>query len=228
MKLAGQFSSSHYSAFRPYTSQLQTPSDQRFIHPLSQRSVNTISAALGRDLPDYHVRTTSHGLEASNSHGALTTHFTATGVQVTSGTLRWAMTLRGYGYGDAIEPVAKASPQANQNRVEYRRGPLTEWYENGPVGLEQGFTLTEPQGERNGKPLTIEIEVLGNSTLNKAPMARVYTCWIPTASNDCSTPTLAFRMPRGTIASVARGEWQKALSLGSTTMVRSTLCKSTP
>lgn len=29
-------------------------------------------------------------------------------------------------------------------RVEYRRGNVTEWYENGPLGLEQGFTLTAP------------------------------------------------------------------------------------
>jgi hypothetical protein len=123
---------------------------------------SSISAALGRDLPDYQVRTTSTGLEATNSHGTLTTHFTAAGVQVTSGTLNWTMTLRGFGYGDAIKAVAKASPQANQNRVEYRHGPLTEWYVNGPVGLEQGFTLAKPPGKRNGKLLTIAIELMGN------------------------------------------------------------------
>src|SRR6185436_9419192 len=39
------------------------------------------------------------------------------------------------------------------NRVEYRRGGLTEWYANGPLGLEQGFTLqTRPQG---AGPLTL-------------------------------------------------------------------------
>ena len=162
MKLAGQFFVITLFCFSTIHIAASDAKATKDLSPLPAAAQSTISAALGRDLPDYHVRTTSHGLEASNSHGALTTHFTATGVQVTSGTLRWAMTLRGYGYGDAIEPVAKASPQANQNRVEYRRGPLTEWYENGPVGLEQGFTLTEPPGERNGKPLTIEIEVLGN------------------------------------------------------------------
>jgi hypothetical protein len=125
---------------------------------------STISAALGRDLPDYHIRTTSTGLEATNSHGALTTHFTAAGVQLTTGTLHWKMALRGYGYGNAIKSVTKATPQANQNRVEYRRGPLTEWYENGPVGLEQGFTLTEPPGKPNGKPLTILLGLSGDLT----------------------------------------------------------------
>lgn len=74
------------------------------------------------------------------------------------------MTLRGFGYGDAINAVAKASPHANQNRVEYRRGPLTEWYVNGPVGLEQGFSLSEPPGKRNGKSLTIAIGLSGDLT----------------------------------------------------------------
>jgi len=27
------------------------------------------------------------------------------------------------------------------NRIEYRRGDVIEWYVNGPLGLEQGFTL---------------------------------------------------------------------------------------
>jgi hypothetical protein len=129
---------------------------------LPEAAQSSISAALGRDLPDYYIRTTRNGLEATNSHGALTTRFTTAGVQLTTGPLRWAMNLRGYGYGDAIKAVAKASPQANQNRVEYHRGAITEWYENGPVGLEQGFTLNEPPGKRNGRPLTIEIELTGN------------------------------------------------------------------
>jgi hypothetical protein len=94
----------------------------------------------------------------------LTTDFTAAGVQITSGNLRWAMSLRGYGYGDAIKAVAKASPQANQNRVEYRRGPLTEWYENGPAGLEQGFTLAQPPAKHNSDPLTIALTLSGDLT----------------------------------------------------------------
>ncbi|MFZ0319946.1 MAG: hypothetical protein WAL56_12555 [Candidatus Sulfotelmatobacter sp.] len=129
---------------------------------LPEAAQSSISAALGRDLADYHIRTTNSGLEAANSHGALKTRFTTAGVQVTSRNLHWTMTMRGYGYGDAITAVAKALPHANQNRVEYRRGPLTEWYENGPVGLEQGFTLTEPPAKRSGKPLTIAIELMGN------------------------------------------------------------------
>ncbi|HEY6273748.1 MAG TPA: FG-GAP repeat protein, partial [Terriglobales bacterium] len=53
------------------------------------------------------------------------------------------MALRRYGYGDAQSAVDTVNPVAKANRVEYRRGPLTEWYVNGPLGLEQGFTIRE-------------------------------------------------------------------------------------
>lgn len=45
----------------------------------------------------------------------------------------------------AAEVVA---PQARGNRVEYARDGITEWYLNGPLGLEQGFTVTRDLGCR--------------------------------------------------------------------------------
>ena len=43
------------------------------------------------------------------------------------------------------EPVA---PQARGNRIEYPRDGVTEWYLNGPLGLEQGFTVARDLGCR--------------------------------------------------------------------------------
>jgi hypothetical protein len=57
--------------------------------------------------------------------------------------LTTSMALQGYGYGTHLDPVAIASPSAANNRIEYRRGALTEWYVNGPLGLEQGFTIEQ-------------------------------------------------------------------------------------
>jgi len=39
---------------------------------------------------------------------------------------------------------------------------VTEWYENGPVGLEQGFTLAHRPGTANGQPPTLELEMKGD------------------------------------------------------------------
>ena len=48
------------------------------------------------------------------------------------------------------------------NRVEYRRGDLTEWYVNGSQGLEQGFTLAHRPGtDGEGEPLVIALGVSG-------------------------------------------------------------------
>lgn len=56
----------------------------------------------------------------------------------------WGLRLTGYGTPDKMQPVQAAQVTAKGSRLEYRRGPVTEWYENKPEGLEQGFTLAAP------------------------------------------------------------------------------------
>ncbi|MBZ5574863.1 MAG: FG-GAP repeat protein [Acidobacteriia bacterium] len=121
-----------------------------------------ISASLGKDRPEYFVHPVSGGFKA-DSRG-LASRFTQTGVEVNSGSARWGLALRGYGYRRALHSVARVAPQAAKNRVEYRRGAMTEWYVNGPMGLEQGFTVAERPGKRNGQPLTIVLDTSGNLT----------------------------------------------------------------
>jgi hypothetical protein len=71
----------------------------------------------------------------------------------------------GYGYSSALIPIDHAVVTANLNRVEYRRPGLTEWYVNGPAGIEQGFTFNErPHVERDHaltQPLTIALALNG-------------------------------------------------------------------
>jgi len=56
----------------------------------------------------------------------------------------WGLRLAGYGTPDHVQAVADAQIEMSGTRLEYRRGTITEWYENKPAGLEQGFTLHEP------------------------------------------------------------------------------------
>jgi hypothetical protein len=73
-----------------------------------------------------------------------------------------AVTLRltGYGYEGRSQRPVHAGLTANDNRVEYDRGVLSEWYINDARGLEQGFTLTQPPaGPRSGGlVLTMSVE----------------------------------------------------------------------
>ncbi|MCC6553316.1 MAG: hypothetical protein IT372_09895, partial [Polyangiaceae bacterium] len=71
----------------------------------------------------------------------------------------WTVTPSRWGCADDLSPVSGAAPEASGNRVEYRREGLTEWYVNGPLGVEQGFTVPEAPACRRagGGELVIEL-----------------------------------------------------------------------
>jgi hypothetical protein len=83
-----------------------------------------------------------------------------------SGSLR----LTGYGYGQSLRTPVEPELAGAGNRLEYRRGELTEWYVNQPDGLEQGFTFARrPPGAGNGEPLVIALAVTGGLKAELSP-----------------------------------------------------------
>ncbi len=69
-------------------------------------------------------------------------------------------------------PPGLSCRRPEANRLEYRREGLTEWYLNGPLGLEQGFTLAQSPGERRSDPLTLAFILSGNLTASIDPTGR--------------------------------------------------------
>jgi len=134
----------------------------RGLSNLPPAAQSAISATLGHGLAAYAVRREPAGLQADNAQQHLLSKFTAKEVEVRSGLAVWRMNLEGYGYGTELTPVAQVIPEADANRVQYRRGALTEWYINGPVGLEQGFTISRPLRQSKGQELTIDLAFSGN------------------------------------------------------------------
>ncbi len=128
--------------------------------PLAAQS--KVWAAVGRDVSAYHIRAVNDGFEALNSNQELTVHFTKQAAEVRTGNVRWRMILRGYGYGTTRITAGAVTPRVSANRLEYQRGPMTEWYVNGPAGLEQGFSLAEPPAQKRGERLTIALSVSGD------------------------------------------------------------------
>ena len=130
-----------------------------------------ISAAIGQGDPLYQARQVEGGFRFENANHKLVADFTKRGISVRSGTGLWTIALRGYGYSGALKPLSMSRlnrPHARLNRVEYQHGSLIEWYVNGPVGLEQGFTIKEAPEKREGQPLTIELTLSGDgSSLDK-------------------------------------------------------------
>lgn len=110
----------------------------------------------------YHIRQRKGQYHATNSAHALEIIFTEAGVQMRLEkpypTKLSDITLTRWGYGNVLEAVPKPTLVALDNRIEYQRKTLTEWYLNGPLGLEQGFTLTEPPLNKTpGEALVLEL-----------------------------------------------------------------------
>jgi len=83
------------------------------------------------------------------------TYFTPEGIRVLPRTedepsWRWGLALAGYGRAGSSPPLPRADLSPSGNRIDYRRGTLQEWYENGPRGLKQGFVLPAPPEEMAG------------------------------------------------------------------------------
>ena len=124
---------------------------------------------------EYHVtwqeRTCLPGLpaayQAPNRAHDLRSYFTPDGVRMTRRTgagpsWEWGLSLAAYGAGGGLAAPAPAQLETAQNRIEYRRGDLVEWYVNDERGLEQGFTLAAPPvGAARGGPLVLELALAG-------------------------------------------------------------------
>ncbi len=103
--------------------------------------------------------------EANNRRHKMRTIFDAESLSVvpTDGKgWEWGLRLRTYGYEGITQAPQEAMLMATDNRLEYRRGDLVEWYLNDGRGLEQGFTLSKQPGVRSDRDLLIELEFHGS------------------------------------------------------------------
>jgi len=128
------------------------------------------------------AQTPSRGFTAELSDGALR-------IQPSSDAADWSLALRGTGIGrgDDIRPV-ESLPGAGileGNRATYHRSDgSAEWYLNGPLGVEQGFTLVErPAGDFD--ELIIELTVGGG--LAPQPIAEGTAVVLRTADGDIAS-----------------------------------------
>jgi len=101
----------------------------------------------------------AENLDIANGGQGLKAHFTAQGAQLLGRNLRWQLTPLGYGRGNDLRAIESVSPRMNTKRVEYRYQALTEWYERGAGGLEQGFTISSRPARAGGSPVTIALSL---------------------------------------------------------------------
>ena len=124
---------------------------------------SAVSGTLGRDQAIFHASPTAGGFELTNRRGGVSARFDGAGAQLGTGGATLRLSLASVGYGAALQPVPAVAPRADANRVEFSRPGLSEWFLNGPAGLEHGFTLTQPPaGVRDGD-LTLGLGLGGGS-----------------------------------------------------------------
>jgi hypothetical protein len=111
-------------------------------------------------------------------------HITASphGVSVSAHGLSLGLRLQAIGAGDELVPVSSAAPVAHANRIVYDHKGVVESYTNGPLGLEQSFTVTRSPGagaqasaqaQANAQaPLTLAIALSGNARAHLSAGAR--------------------------------------------------------
>jgi hypothetical protein len=142
---------------------------ERSFDRLPLAAQGAISGVLGRDERTYHASASARGFTMGNRPHALAARFTSEGVDTRLRGTRLGLALRAWGYGGSLRPFAAVVPHARANRILYQRGALTEWYVNGPLGLEQGFTLRSSPLKRQRAPLTLALALSGNALPSLLP-----------------------------------------------------------
>jgi hypothetical protein len=138
------------------------PASHQAISSLPPAAQGVVSASLGADDPAYRATSARGGLTARNPAQHMLVTFGRLGVGVKSGGLRAGLRLRSVGEGSSARLLAATVPHADRNRVVYGWPGVSEWYANGPLGVEQGFTVARAPAGGAAGPLTLALTLSGN------------------------------------------------------------------
>ena len=115
------------------------------------------------------------GWVAVNRAQGLRARFGRLGVSVGVGGSRLGLRLMGVGFGGSLARLGSVAPTGRANRVSYPRAGVDEWYANGPLGLEQGFTVAPP---RSGGRGDLRLSMVLSGDLRATLSARGRSLWL--------------------------------------------------
>jgi hypothetical protein len=125
-------------------------------------AAGALSGALGVDDSSYHLTPRPDGVTGANSMHDLDIVFTPAGLRLSAAAYELELGLVAAGREGSREVVASVTPRAERNRVVYERGSLVEWFVNGPIGVQHGFTLEAPPPGPRTSPITLDVRVGGS------------------------------------------------------------------
>jgi trimeric autotransporter adhesin len=127
--------------------------------PLAARAL--VSRTVARDESAFRAVPVPGGFVAHNAPQGLLARFRRGGVLVRAPGGSVGLSLVGWGRGASLVALTPVWPRAAANQVSYERGGVREWYANGPLGLEQGFTVGSRLAGSGGRPLRLELQLSG-------------------------------------------------------------------
>jgi hypothetical protein len=129
--------------------------------PLSAQA--PIGSALGADDSRYWIRSAGRQLVANSTGQRLVETFTRGGARVSAGQVRLSLGVASIRSGGRT--VILRNPRsltARRNRVSYHYGAVEQWFANGPLGLEHGFTIARSLSGGGRQRLVLGLRLGGN------------------------------------------------------------------
>ena len=127
-----------------------------------------VSAALGGEDPEFAVRSSEGALVGYDQGHRLEFRVQRDRLAISSGAARLDLSFLGVGRGRRVVAAPVARPTWSGNRVVFDRGAVREWYVNGPLGVEQGFTLTTRPAGAYPASVRLALRLSGNVRVSLA------------------------------------------------------------
>ncbi|HHT9108269.1 MAG TPA: FG-GAP repeat protein [Candidatus Wunengus sp. YC64] len=121
------------------------------LHPVLN---SRISNDIGRDNSRYYAIKVDNGYMFKDEARGVSALVTAEGMTVIRNDLQWGISLEKIGDLEIAGNYGVIKPK--ENRIEVEKGVVTEWYVNGPGGLQQGWVVKERPQSGDGLVLCMK------------------------------------------------------------------------
>ncbi|GIW11956.1 MAG: hypothetical protein KatS3mg061_3013 [Dehalococcoidia bacterium] len=103
-----------------------------------------LSGVLGQANAAYHFQPAGEGFVATSPPHRLTARVEGLVLEIVHGAEYWTSELAAWGRGDTLAPLTAEAPYAVDNRVAVAAAGVIAWVQNGPAGVQQGWTVHQP------------------------------------------------------------------------------------
>ena len=138
-------------------------SQKKGLSSLPLAAQGPVSEALGADNPAYRVTASKGGFAAASPAQHLNASFDRSGVSRQLGRDARGVEPARRGLRHLAERAWRGRPAREGQSCLYARAGLSEWYVNGPLGLEQGFTIPRAPSAHPAGALTLSMTLSGNA-----------------------------------------------------------------